>query len=85
MAMKNKNTKSRMDKVGKGFEIFLLVFLIVYSISLLIQDLLFQTQCSTEISCLQADETFFCRFVELEVQKSGKVTNRICNFDRSGV
>ena len=36
MAMKNKSAKSTMDKVGKGFEIFLLVFLIVYSISLLI-------------------------------------------------
>lgn len=36
MKNKQKNSILTMDKVGKGFEIFLLVFLIVYCISLLI-------------------------------------------------
>ena len=34
--MKNKKNAFNMDKVGKGFEIFLLVVLIVYCISLLV-------------------------------------------------
>jgi N-acetylglucosamine transport system permease protein len=36
MSKKNNNSTSTLDKVGKGFEIFLLVALIIYCISLLI-------------------------------------------------